>query len=126
MNRLSAYKHKRKLDSTPEPKATIPKDRKELIFVIQKHHASHLHYDLRLELDGVLKSWAVPKGPPLSFQEKHLAIMVEDHPMNIRTSRELFPKAIMARALLRSGIRAPIISPEPLLLAKLKNLLALV
>ena len=81
MSTLTEYNKKRNLQRTPEPKATIKtSDSNQPIFSIQKHSASNLHYDLRLEHDGVLKSWAIPKGLPLATIDKHLAIMVEDHP----------------------------------------------
>jgi DNA ligase D-like protein (predicted 3'-phosphoesterase) len=77
---LSRYNLKRDFNSTPEPKSEVEKSKKEFIFVVQKHAASQLHYDFRLELNGVLKSWAIPKGPSMNSEEKRLAIMVEDHP----------------------------------------------
>jgi len=77
---LSKYHRKRNFDSTSEPKGEIKKSKKELIFVVQKHAASHLHYDFRLEINGILKSWAIPKGPSMNPGERRLAIMVEDHP----------------------------------------------
>jgi DNA ligase D-like protein (predicted 3'-phosphoesterase) len=77
---LSRYNLKRDFNSTPEPKSEVEKSKKELIFVVQKHAASQLHYDFRLEMNGVLKSWAIPKGPSMNSEEKRLAIMVEDHP----------------------------------------------
>lgn len=82
---LEEYKKKRKFlgeGKTNEPKGTIKKSSlKKRIFVIHEHHASHLHWDLRLEMHGTLKSWAVPKEPPLKKGERRLAINVEDHPL---------------------------------------------
>ena len=82
---LKEYKKKRNFKKTFEPEGISLSSKslksKELIYVIQKHHASHLHHDLRLEMDGVLKSWAVPKEPPKVKGIKRLAVMTEDHPL---------------------------------------------
>ena len=91
---LEDYQKKRNFDSTSEPKAesvstgesspgeAAPIKSKDMLkFVVHKHFASHLHFDLRLELDGLLKSWAVPKGPSINPKDKKLAVMVEDHPL---------------------------------------------
>jgi bifunctional non-homologous end joining protein LigD len=82
---LDDYRRKRDFNTTPEPDSSPIKIKSgNSIFLIHKHHATHLHYDLRIELNGVLKSWAIPKGPSMNPSDKHLAIMVEDHPFDYR------------------------------------------
>ena len=94
---LKEYVKKRDFTKTAEPRAGMSKDKNKLMFVIQKHDASHLHYDFRLELKGVLKSWAVPKGPSMNPEERRLAQLVEDHPFDTKTLKALFLKEIMER-----------------------------
>lgn len=93
---LAAYKSKRSFEFTGEPEGAEPFNRgprgSQIPFVIQKHAASRLHYDFRLQIDGVLKSWAVPKGVPLLHGEKRLAMQVEDHPSEYGAFEGTIPK----------------------------------
>ncbi len=95
LSKLSQYKKKRNLKKSKEPAAKIKKSKtksKKLIFVVHNHFASHHHYDLRLEMNGVLKSWAVPKQPPKTKGIKRLAIQVEDHPLAYAKFHRTIPK----------------------------------
>ena len=90
---LKEYKQKRNFSKTQEPSDSKAKQKgKGLIYVIQRHHASHLHYDLRLEEEGVLKSWAIPKSPPEETGVRRLAVRTEDHPLGYEDFEGIIPE----------------------------------
>src|SRR3954469_18555162 len=91
---LSEYSAKRKFEATPEPAPAIAQREGPLLFVIQQHSARRLHYDFRLECDGVMKSWAVPKGPSLDPAEKRLAVLTEDHPFDYGSFEGVIPPGL--------------------------------
>lgn len=90
---LNEYQEKRRFNRTPEPEATMTEIPNRVpIFVVQKHETTHFHFDLRLEVNGLLKSWMVPKGPSMNPKDKRLAIQMEDHPLSYAQFEGIIPE----------------------------------
>ena len=106
-SKLDIYRSKRDFTKTREPAGDKALKASGHAYLIQKHAASRLHYDFRLEWEGVLKSWAVTRGPSLNPEDKRLAVHVEDHPLDYGSFEGTIPKASMAAARSCFGIKAP-------------------
>src|SRR5688500_17262674 len=91
-SRLDVYRAKRSLERTPEPAGAVAGGESGRLFVVHQHAARRLHFDLRLEMEGVLRSWAVPKGPSFNMADKRLAVLVEDHPLEYGDFEGLIPE----------------------------------